>query len=158
MITDFREMEKICMKIRAEDDVIVMVSGGFDPIHPGHVSYMEQAWRLGTVVAVVNGDWFLTKKKGKPFMCLEDRVKIVDAIHWVGYTIPFEIRNDMTVNRALELLKPDIFAKGGDRLDKETIPEWETCARLGIEIATNVGEEKQWSSSEYLKLWNKFSN
>jgi bifunctional ADP-heptose synthase (sugar kinase/adenylyltransferase) len=109
------------------------------------------------VVVVVNGDAFLTAKKGRPFQSLETRSLIVSGIQGVDYVIPFEIENDQTVTKALELLKPDVFTKGGDRIDKKTIPEWETCERLGIEIVTGVGHEKKWSSSQFLTEWSNHS-
>jgi D-beta-D-heptose 7-phosphate kinase/D-beta-D-heptose 1-phosphate adenosyltransferase len=138
---------------------VVVISGGFDPIHPGHISYMIEAKKLGdTLAVIVNGDAFLTTKKGKPFQPLENRCQIVSAIRNVDYVLPFEIKNDQTVIKALELIKPDIFAKAGDRYNAETIPEWDNCRQLGIKIITNVGEEKKWSSSQFLNDWSQFKN
>lgn len=136
---------------------LVMVSGGFDPLHPGHISYFREAAKLGSgLVVVVNGDWFLTQKKGRPFICLQDRCEIIDALIDVDFVYPFEIKDDMTVCEAIKRIKPSIFAKGGDRCDRETIPEWETCETLGIKIVTGVGDDKKWSSSNYLDDWYKF--
>ncbi len=69
--------------------------------------------------------------------------------------VPFEIEGDQTVSKALADLKPDVFTKGGDRLDKSTIPEWEICQKHDIEIITGVGADKKWSSSWFLNRWNK---
>lgn len=72
---------------------IVATSGGFDPIHPGHINSLQESRRYGDiVVAVVNGDLFLTAKKGKPFQNLEARCLIVSAIAGVDFVVPFERR------------------------------------------------------------------
>lgn len=146
-----------------------MTSGGYDPIHPGHVSYLMSArseaykqqgpwhdpgWRVFHV-AVVNGDGFLTKKKGRPFMPLLDRCRVVSAVKGVDMVVGFEIDDDMTVIKALEEIRPTYFAKGGDRTGIENIPEWKTCQDLRVEILTGVGAEKRWSSSNYLADWSR---
>ena len=141
--------------IRPKLGRVVVTSGGFDPIHPGHISCICESKKYGDVlVVVVNGDAFLTEKKGRPFQDLETRCLIVSGIIGVDYVIPFEIERDQTVSKALEAIKPDVFTKGGDRLDESTIPEWETCKRYGVEIVTGVGIEKKWSSSWFLNRWN----
>lgn len=153
-IIDFEEIEKR----RDSLGRIIVVSGGFDPIHPGHISYIQEAKKLGdTLVVLINGDAFLRAKKGKPFQDLASRSRIVSSIEGVDLVVPFEIENDQTVSVALERLRPDIFAKGGDRCDASTIPEWDTCRNLDIEIVTGVGADKEWSSSKYLKDWEDFS-
>jgi D-beta-D-heptose 7-phosphate kinase/D-beta-D-heptose 1-phosphate adenosyltransferase len=134
---------------------LVVTSGGFDPIHPGHISLLQESAQFGIVVAVVNGDGFLRAKKGRPFQDLETRCLIVSAIRHVDYVVPFEIEGDLTVNEALRRLRPDVFTKGGDRVDADTIAEWETCKELGIEIITGVGAGKQWSSSWFLEAWSQ---
>src|SRR3989338_421757 len=136
---------------------VVATSGGFDPLHPGHISCILESKRYGDVLAViVNGDAFLRAKKGKPFQDLRTRCSVVSAIRGVDFVIPFEIENDSTVSRALEIIRPSVFAKGGDRVDKETIPEWEVCEKHNIEIITEVGLKKEWSSSQFLKEWEHF--
>jgi len=87
--------------------------------------------------------------------CRRVRCSVVSAIRGVDFVIPFEIENDPTVSRALEIIKPNVFAKGGDRVDKETIPEWEVCEKHNIEIVTEVGLKKEWSSSQFLKEWEE---
>lgn len=142
-------------KIRPKLGKVVMTSGGYDPIHPGHISCIIESKKYGdVVVVVVNGDHFLTAKKGKPFQNLETRSLIVSGIAGVDYVVPFEIEGDQTVNKALEVIKPDVFTKGGDRVDEKSIPEWEVCKKHNIEIISGVGEEKQWSSSWFLNEWN----
>ena len=134
---------------------IVVTSGGYDPVHPGHISSIQESHRYGdVVVVVVNGDAFLTAKKGRPFQDLETRCLVVSAIRGVDYVVPFEIEGDQTVREALRRLRPHVFTKGGDRLEPRSIPEWEVCQELGIEVVTGVGEDKRWSSSWFLSAWS----
>lgn len=133
---------------------IVLFSGGFDPIHPGHIDYIQHKSpgipeRCKKVV-VVNGDSFLKDKKGKPFMDVDTRSKIVSSIRGVDYVVIFENPGDSTVCGALETIKPLYFAKGGDRNCEEEIPEWKTCKNNGIEILLGCGPEKRQSSSGFL--------
>ena len=135
---------------------VVLTSGGYDPIHPGHISCIIDSRQYGdTVVVVVNGDAFLKAKKGKPFQDLATRSLIVSALREVDYVVPFEIEGDSTVIQALAAIRPDVFTKGGDRIDESSIPEWETCQKYGIEVISGVGLSKQWSSSDFLKDWEE---
>lgn len=146
-------------KLRPKLGKVVVTSGGYDPIHPGHISCIAESKQYGdTLVVIVNGDAFLTAKKGKPFQNLKTRCEIVSGIINVDYVLPFEIEGDQTVSKALEAIKPDVFTKGGDRIDASTIPEWETCQKLGIEIISGVGEDKLWSSSQFLHEWSQYKN
>ena len=142
-------------KIKENLESIVCTSGGFDPIHTGHISCFQESKKYAnTLVVIVNGDDFLKQKKGKPFMNLKERCMIVSSIKNVDYVIPFEIKDDSTVIKALEKIKPNYFTKGGDRYDEKTIAEWDICKKLNIKIITNVGNEKnETSSSKYLKDW-----
>lgn len=136
---------------------LVAASGGFDPVHPGHLSYLQDSKKHGDALAViVNGDWFLTAKKGRPFQDLETRCQIISAIRGVDYVIPFEIAGDTSVSHALEIMRPDIFTNGGDRKDKDSISEWEVCQKYGIKMVFGVGLDKKWSSSWFLKDWHDF--
>ncbi len=143
--------------VRDELGTIVCTSGGFDPIHPGHASCIFESKQYGdTVVVIVNGDAFLRNKKGKPFMDLETRCRLVSYLRGVDYVIPFEIENDQTVSVALEKIRPHIFTKGGDRIDEKSIPEWHTCAKNNITVISGVGARKDWSSSDFLHQWGEF--
>jgi len=151
-IVNLEEIERL----RPQLGKIVATSGGFDPIHPGHISCIMESKKHGdTLVVVVNGDAFLRAKKGKPFQDLKTRCMVVSAIKGVDYVIPFEIEGDSTVIKALEVLRPHVFTKGGDRIDSKTILEWDTCKKHNIKIVTGVGIGKQWSSSWFLKDWEK---
>ncbi len=140
--------------LREQCGRIVCTSGGFDPLHPGHATCIVESKQYGdTLVVVVNGDWFLTNKKGRAFMDLETRCRIVSCIREVDYVVPFEIENDSTVCEALRRLRPHIFTKGGDRTDYSNIPEWQVCQDLNIELVPQVGLDKAWSSSNFLEEW-----
>ena len=143
-------------KLRPKLGKIVATSGGFDPIHPGHISCIIESKELGdTLVVIVNGDHFLAAKKGRPFQNLETRCLIVSGIKGVDYVVPFEIKDDQTVNKALEIIRPHVFTKGGDRLNKASLPEWKVCKEHNIKTVFGVGEDKKWSSSWFLKEWDE---
>lgn len=135
--------------------IVVAVSGGFDPIHAGHVRYFHDAKKLGDVLLVIlNNDNWLYKKKGYIFMNERERKEIIKSIKYVDQVV---ITNhppdpkDMSVTKELRELKPDIFANGGDRIKKNT-PEVALCAKLGIKMAFNVGHGgKIQSSSELVR-------
>jgi cytidyltransferase-like protein len=144
-------------KLRDGLGKIVCTSGGFDPLHPGHATCIIESKKQGdTLVVVVNGDHFLTVKKGKPFQDLDTRCMIVSCLRKVDYVIPFEHEADQTVCEALRRVRPHIFTKGGDRTDYSNIPEWQVCQELGIELVPQVGLEKRWSSSDSLEEWGTF--
>jgi len=128
-----------------------MVSGGFDPVHVGHLRMFQAAKALGDeLVVVLNCDNWLRKKKGNNFMSSEDRAEIIKAFDCVDYVYVLETnRND--VGEAIELFKPYIFANGGDRRAEKDIPEAEVCKRLGVQMVFNVGGDKLRSSSDLLK-------
>lgn len=153
-VVNFEELDSV----RESLGRIVCTSGGFDPLHPGHASCIIESKQYGdTLVVVVNGDAFLTAKKGKPFMDLATRSAVVSCVREVDYVVPFEIENDPTVCEALRRLRPHVFTKGGDRVDYSNIPEWAVCQELGIELVSGVGLDKAWSSSNFLKEWSNYS-
>ena len=144
---------------------IYMTSGGFDPMHIGHLRCIQETVKLandsqthpstmkGLVVVVVNADSFLIRKKGYAFMPLEERMEIINGIKGVDFVVPWEASGtDQTVIKAIDILKPKYFTKGGDRFDASTIPEWDICQRIGCEIITGVGAGgKVQSSSELVE-------
>ncbi len=128
----------------------VAVSGYFDPLHVGHIEYLEMASELGDeLVVIVNNDYQAALKKGKPFMAESDRVRIVQALKCVDRAV-LSVDVDRTVCKSLELVSPDIFANGGDRANHE-IPEAKVCRENGIEIIDGLGDKIR-SSSDYTGL------
>tara|TARA_A100001201_G_scaffold51829_1_gene51351 strand:+ start:9849 stop:10283 length:435 start_codon:yes stop_codon:yes gene_type:complete len=131
-------------------NTVVVASGYFDPIHVGHIEYLEKARALGDkLIVVVNNDKQAKLKKGKSFMPVEDRIKIVSSLNMVDDVFK-ALDVDETVTLSLAFLRPDIFAKGGDRSSDE-IPEGPVCHNLGIQIVDGLGEKIR-SSSEYTGL------
>lgn len=137
------------------------VSGGFDPIHIGHIRMLREAKKLGDdLVVILNNDNWLKQKKGFVFMPQKERKEIVGSIKYVDrvvFTKHCRYPQDMSVCRELEILKPDIFAKGGDRGKKDAktassslYSEQILCKKLGIEIAFNVGRGGKIQSSSWL--------
>lgn len=115
-------------------------------LHIGHIECLELAKKLGDkLIVIVNNDRQAVLKKGKEFMPFKERIEIIKAIKWVDEVFP-SIDEDRTVCKSLEALKPDIFAKGGDRNAGE-IPEGEICRRFGIKIIDGLGEKIQSSSN-----------
>ena len=129
---------------------VVVTSGYFDPLHVGHLECLELAKQLGDrLIVIVNSDLQAKLKKGKSFMRENDRMKIISALKCVDEVF-LSIDKDKTQCKSLEYLKPDIFAKGGDRMSDE-IPESNICHQLGIQIVDGLGDKIR-SSSEITGL------
>ncbi|MFZ9241558.1 MAG: adenylyltransferase/cytidyltransferase family protein [Chitinophagaceae bacterium] len=141
---------------------IVVVSGGFDPIHSGHIALLREASLLGDLLVVgVNSDEWLTRKKGKPFMPREERETILRSIQWVDSVWNFDdsdgtacvllnhVRAYYSINQDEE--HEFIFANGGDRNEtnnaEANVPGWQFVYGVG-------GSDKKNSSSWLLEKWN----
>lgn len=137
---------------------IVLVTGGFDPLHSGHVAMFEEAKRLGdTLIVGVNSDSWLTRKKGRPFMPLLERTNIIRNLKMVDFVIDFN-DDDNTAKHAIMMCRQSypsseiIFANGGDRTDKN-IPEMD-IADDNIKFVFGIGGfNKANSSSWILEEW-----
>jgi cytidyltransferase-like protein len=129
---------------------VVAVSGGFDPIHVGHVRMILGAAEVGDVVVILNSDDWLKEKKGYSFMSWEERAEIIRSIRGVVNVVTTVDDEDGTVCNTLRNLKKDIgldyFANGGDRT-ATTTPEMKVCDEVGIGLLWNVGGGKIQSSS-----------
>ena len=125
---------------------VVAVSGYFDPLHVGHLEYLEIAKQLGDkLIVIVNSDKQAELKKGKSFMNENDRVEIIGALKCVDEVF-LSIDEDKSVCKSLEAIKPDIFANGGDRSLSE-IPETAVMEKYNIKMVDGLGEKIR-SSSE----------
>jgi cytidyltransferase-like protein len=143
----------------AQKKIIVAVSGGFDPIHIGHIRMFEAARALGDeLVVILNNDHWLTKKKGHPFMPQEERKEVIEALRCVDRVVITSHGADpvdMSVSGELRALRPDIFVNGGDR-KLENVPEVAVCDEIGCEMIFNIGKGgKIQSSSWLLEKFNK---
>jgi cytidyltransferase-like protein len=137
---------------------IVIVTGGFDPLHSGHISYLRAARKLGDKLVVgLNSDEWLARKKGRPFMPIDERFAIVSAIDVVDEVIVYNDNDGSSID-AIKLVKlryPNneiIFANGGDRT-AANIPEMavrDVIFKFGV-----GGEDKKNSSSWILEEWKK---
>jgi cytidyltransferase-like protein len=138
-----------------EHPIIVAVSGGFDPIHIGHVRMFQDAKALGDeLVVILNNDHWLRFKKGEPFMREEERKEIIEAIGCVDRVVLTRHEPgtaDISVCHALREVKPHIFANGGDRKpDWDAVPEVAVCEELGIRMVYNIGRGGKVGSSSLL--------
>lgn len=140
---------------------IVAVSGGFDPIHVGHIRLFKKAKRLGDeLVVILNNDNWLKKKKGFAFIPEKERKEILEAIKWIDRVVLTKHGpkpKDMTVCTELRKVKPAIFANGGDRTRKDADnsqsslnPEQELCRKTGIKMVFKVGKGGKVQSSSWL--------
>ena len=146
-------------------DGAVLISGGFDPIHIGHLRMIQDAAKLGTkLIVIANCDRFLIDKKGYAFMSIEERLEILEGFEGVDRAVE-SIDEDMTVCKTIEWLAKDediaCFANGGDRKNEADIPESVVCKKYGIEMEFNVGGGKIQSSSslvggEVKKPWGSY--
>ncbi len=127
---------------------VVCVSGGFDPSHIGHLRYLQAAAGYGDVTVILNSDAWLMRKKGFIFMPFEERKEMLLGLTCVERVVSVD-DTDGTVCKALAHIKPDYFAKGGDR-GPENTPEQEQCSILGIEMLWGVGGDDKVQASSRL--------
>jgi len=127
---------------------LVAVSGYFDPIHIGHIRYLAKARQLGDyLVVILSTDEQCKKKKGYVFMPYEERKEILESIAYVNLVVP-NIDKDNTCAKSFDKLRPNIFAKGGDRTSSNMPKaELDICKKRNIKIVYNVGGGKIQSSS-----------
>ena len=129
---------------------LVATSGGFDPLHIGHVRLFQESKKLGDrLVVILNSDEWLIRKKGYVFMPLKQRMEMVMAIKGVDDVMVWD-DGTPTVSGALRKLKPDVFAKGGDRSHIGKIPEYATCKEIGCKLVLGVGHGGKVESSSWL--------
>jgi len=130
------------------DRPLIAVSGGFDPVHIGHIRMIRDAARYGDVLIIINSDEWLMRKKGYVFMPYKERAEIMGNIK--GVTLVTSVDDsDGTVCAALSRHKPDAFANGGDR-KLENTPEMDLCDHIGIQMMWAVGGNTKPQSSSWL--------
>lgn len=161
-------MKRPAKKTNKKGKKTVAVSGGFDPLHVGHVRYINEARKLGDrLIVILNNDNWLTGKKGYSFMSESDRKEILLSLSVVDKVILTAHKkgdSDRSVCRELRKLRPDIFANGGDRTPTDAkkgssslSPEVGLCRELGIKVAFSVGKGgKIRSSSDIVAAFKKY--
>lgn len=140
----------------------VLVSGGFDPVHSGHIQMIREAANHGDVVVLLNSDEWLTRKKGKPFMKFEERFEVMLSIKNVFTVVGMDDSNGTAcdgIKKARQMFTGEkmFFANGGDRKFNTTPShEQSLCKDLGIECLWGIGGDyKKNSSSTILSDWQQ---
>lgn len=141
---------------------VSICSGGYDPCHAGHILYFKNTKRLvgenGILVAGINSDEWLTRKKGKPFLPFEERYAIVEAIRYVDLALGFDDNDGSAKDciRKVRKMFPDaelIFANGGDR-NSTNIPELDCAEEYKVGFVFGIAPQKN-SSRWILENWSK---
>ena len=148
-----------------ENKIISIVSGGFDPIHPGHIMMMKDCLKFSNYLIVgVNSNKWLINKKGNYFMDIQHRLYVVSSLNVVNETMEFEDDDKGSANNLLIKIRHKysndkiIFANGGDRSDSSKILEFETAKQYNIDLKFGIGgSHKESSSSDLLKRWSEYS-
>jgi len=148
----FLNVESLKSWCDSQNENIVLTSGGFDPMHVGHLRCLQESSVIaaslprGRLAVVVNGDGFLLRKKGYAFMPEYERAEIIAGVSGVDYVVLWDDGSQF-VSGAVEILKPTYFTKGGDRTSSANVPEFDICEKIGCKVLFGIGGEKIQSSS-----------
>tara|TARA_R100000655_G_C2896894_1_gene178123 strand:- start:17 stop:520 length:504 start_codon:yes stop_codon:yes gene_type:complete len=159
----YKDINELSAHLEGKGYQVYVTSGGFDPLHVGHLRCIQESaeiaqrgarsgknWKPGVLVVIVNDDGFLLRKKDYAFMPCDERVEIIAGLQGVDYVTTWD-DGSQTVVGALEILKPDFFLKGGDRDNRDNVPEFQVCKDIDCKVIFNVGGGKVQSSSELVK-------
>tara|TARA_Y100001970_G_scaffold148505_1_gene182413 strand:- start:4715 stop:5143 length:429 start_codon:yes stop_codon:yes gene_type:complete len=136
---------------------LIILSGGFDPVHKGHIRMFKEANKLGKVIVGLNSDEWLIRKKNKFFMPFEERKEILESIKYIDEVFGFNDDDDTACHLIKTIYKNfnqfDVFfGNGGDRTN-DTTPEVKYCIKNNIELIWGLGGGKIQSSSNLLSKW-----
>ena len=135
--------------MKNKKEIIVAVSGYFNPVHIGHIRMFKRAKKIGDkLIVIVNNDNQVKLKGSVQFMNEKERMEIISALKLVDKVI-LSIDKDKTVCKTLKLIKPHIFANGGDR-NKKNIPEVDICKEINCKMIFNIGRGGKIQSSSWL--------
>jgi D-beta-D-heptose 7-phosphate kinase/D-beta-D-heptose 1-phosphate adenosyltransferase len=161
LITNAQSVERIFREHKAANPraALVATSGGFDPLHVGHLKCIQGSALLkgpdGLLAVIVNDDGFLMRKKGYVFMPIEERLELIAGLRGVDVVVPWDDGSQF-VTEAIKIMKPTIFAKGGDRSTAENVPEYGECVKIGCSVVFGIGgAEKIQSSSDLVRKYQK---
>ena len=154
ILEDINKFSELLCSLRKHNPElkVVLTCGGFDPVHIGHLRCFQESVKIkndlgnSIFVIVANGDEFLKAKKGSVFMPELERMEILYGFKGVDYVVKW-YDGSQNCSGAIQLIKPNIFTKGGDRNSIEKIPEKEACDKIGCEIRLGIGGKKVQSSS-----------
>ena len=145
------------------ESTVIILSGGFDPVHKGHVRMFKAAKEFPAIVIVgLNSDEWLIRKKGQPFMDWNERKEILDSINYIDNVLAFNDKDDSACHLIQKVKEShdnssDIrvcFGNGGDRTNTNS-PEVDYCNKNGIELLWGIGGGKIQSSSDLIEKSNK---
>jgi D-beta-D-heptose 7-phosphate kinase/D-beta-D-heptose 1-phosphate adenosyltransferase len=158
----FESVEDLRVHADIYNERLVVTSGGFDPMHVGHLrclldsaDFVRKVGGRTKLAVIVNGDGFLMRKKGYAFMPASERMEIIAGVSGVDYVVLWD-DGGQTVTGALAVLKPFAFTKGGDRDAASNVPEFDLCERLGTQVIFNMGGGKIQSSSTLVESARNF--
>ena len=137
--------------VMSKKPTVVAVSGGFDPVHIGHLHLFRDAKALGDkLLVILNDDEWLRRKKGYVFMPQGERKELLESIKWVDEVVVRTPRDTYDICHMLEKLDVQVFANGGDRKNEQDIPEAGVCKERDIKMVFNVGDSGKPQSSTWL--------
>jgi cytidyltransferase-like protein len=135
---------------KKKEPIVVAVSGYFNPLHVGHIEMIQMAKKLGDkLVVIINNDRQVALKGSVPFMSEKDRITIIKALRDVDEVF-LSVDEDKSVCASLAVIKPHIFANGGDRKSIGDVPEYPICQKLNITMVDGLGQKIR-ASSELIK-------
>jgi bifunctional ADP-heptose synthase (sugar kinase/adenylyltransferase) len=159
--TVFKSIHDLRTQADIRNEQLVVTSGGFDPMHVGHLRCLQVSSDIARdhsnrtkLAVIVNGDGFLLRKKGFAFMPEVERLEIIAGVAGVDYVVSWD-DGGQTVTGAIEILKPIMFTKGGDRDAAANVPEFDLCEKIGCQVLFGVGGGKIQSSSDLVKAIRK---